>query len=191
MFTKQDLDKLNPFASMRKINRSQGAVVLAVSKLEDELLGSRHPDRTYDFDVYLPTYGVNLQRPYVWTPEQQEELIMSKLLEKTIPPVVIISHEYKLYQVIDGKQRLLTFKKFFMNEFPIHINGEEVYWKDFDGDMKYHMNCRNPILTELYYSYDEQPITDEEKIIIFNHYNFTGTPQEVAHKELLQSLIRH
>ena len=41
------------------------------NRLDNELsyvLEERDPKRhrTYDFDIYLPTFGINLQRPYVW-----------------------------------------------------------------------------------------------------------------------------
>lgn len=32
--------------------------------------------------------------------------------------------------------------------------------------------------------YDD-PVTDDEMIIIFNFYNFTGTPQEESHRNKL------
>jgi len=34
---------------------------------------------TLDFDVYLPSIGKNLQRPFVWTLEQKQALILSVL----------------------------------------------------------------------------------------------------------------
>ena len=37
-------------------------------------------DYKYDFDIYLPKYGVNLQRPYVWEHCQQQEYILSIII---------------------------------------------------------------------------------------------------------------
>ena len=34
---------------------------------------------TYDFDVYLPTMKMNLQRPLVWTDEQKQAFIIAVL----------------------------------------------------------------------------------------------------------------
>ena len=41
-----------------------------------------------------------------------------------------------------------------------------------------------------YYSYPDNRITDDEKIQIFNFYNFTGTPQAEEHKIKLQGLLK-
>ncbi len=38
----------------------------------------------FDFEVYLPTKGTNLQRELVWTLEQKKELIKSIILEREI-----------------------------------------------------------------------------------------------------------
>ena len=49
-------------------------------------------DYRYDFDVYLPKYGVNLQRPYVWEHYQQQEFILSLIQEKPIDSIIIVQH---------------------------------------------------------------------------------------------------
>jgi uncharacterized protein with ParB-like and HNH nuclease domain len=153
----------------------------------------------YDFDVYLEKYGINLQRPYVWEHHQQNEFILSILLEKPLEQVIIVQHNSDksrsntINYVIDGKQRLLTIKKFVNNEFPIYIKGEEVYWKDFDKEAKMFFRSRaNGMTATVYYSYDETDylVTDDMKIILFNYYNFAGTPQTEEHKNKLQSLIK-
>ena len=159
-------------------------------------------DYTYDFDVYLPKYGINLQRPYVWKHYQQNEFILSILLEKPIQPFIAIQYikdttnrnENTIVYVIDGKQRLLTIKKFIHNKFPIIVNGKELYFKDFDDDLKrYFKNRVNYLTADVYYSdgdeNDELYINDDMKIILFNFYNFSGTPQTEKHKNKLQSLL--
>lgn len=154
-------------------------------------------DYRYDFDVYLPTYGVNLQRPYVWELCQQREFILSILQEKPIDEMVIISHNSDskrretTHYVIDGKQRLLTVKKFANNEFSIIVGEKEYYFKDFDDDLKLYFTSRvNGFVATVYYSYDDNPITDDMKIILFNYYNFSGTPQTEEHKNMLKNLIK-
>ena len=155
-------------------------------------------DYRYDFDVYLPTYGVNLQRPYVWELCQQREFILSILQEKPIDEMVIISHNADskrretTHYVIDGKQRLLTVKKFANNEFSIIVGEKEYYFKDFDDDLKLYFTSRvNGFVATVYYSYDDNPITDDMKIILFNYYNFSGTPQTEEHKNMLKNLIKN
>jgi hypothetical protein len=155
-------------------------------------------DKVYDFDVYMPTYGIYLQRPYVWELVQQREFIMSILLEKPIDSLVIVQDlkDYKnrgdeVNLVIDGKQRLMTIQKFVHNEFSIIINGRELYWKDFDKESRMYFKSRaNMLSANVYYSYPDCKVTDEMLIILFNYYNFAGTPQTENHKEKLQSLLK-
>ena len=168
-------------------------------RLFDALNEPTERDLKYDFDVFLPKYGINLQRPYVWEYYQQNEFILSILLEKPIDSFIAIHHfkdslnrEDCTVFVIDGKQRLLTIQKFIHNEFPIVVNGEKVYFKDFDDELKRFFKSRVNFLTgDVYYSYEnsDAEITDDMKIVLFNFYNFAGTPQTEEHKNKLQSLI--
>ena len=156
----------------------------------------------YDFDIYLPTYGINLQRPYVWERYQQVEFIMSILLEKPLEPVVVVEHtdgkndldrKNTVKQIIDGKQRLLTIQKFLHNEFPIRVGGKEAFWNDFDSELKFFFQSRvnYGITATVYYSYEKAEVTDDMKIILFNYYNFSGTPQTEEHKNKLQALLNN
>ena len=154
-------------------------------------------DYKYDFDVFLPKYGINLQRPYVWEHYQQNEFILSILLEKPIESFVVIQyHEGEdrgdvTNYVIDGKQRLMTIQKFGKNEFPIIVDGKEYYFKDFDKDLQRFFESRVNYLTAVvYYTYEDIPASDELKIKLFNFYNFAGTPQTDEHKKKLQSLLK-
>ena len=159
----------------------------------------------YDFDIFLKDYGVNLQRPYVWNLIQQQEFILSILLEKPIPPVVAVEignndfalgNGLKTMLVIDGKQRLMTIKRFLNNEFAVIIDGHPVYLNDFDYDAHLFFIRRISCLTaNVYYAGDnpEEPwyISDDMKIILFNFYNFAGTQQEESHKEMLQNFLKN
>ena len=154
-------------------------------------------DYKYDFDVFLPKYGINLQRPYVWEHYQQNEFILSILLEKPIESFAVIQyHEGEdrgnvTNYVIDGKQRLMTIQKFGKNEFPIIVDGKEYYFKDFDKDLQRFFESRVNYLTAVvYYTYEDIPASDELKIKLFNFYNFAGTPQTDEHKKKLQSLLK-
>jgi len=168
-------------------------------RLFDALNEPTERDLKYDFDVFLPKYGINLQRPYVWEYYQQNEFILSILLEKPIESFIAIHHfkdslnrEDCTVFVIDGKQRLLTIQKFIHNEFPIVVSGKNVYFKDFDDELKRFFESRVNFLTgDVYYSYEnsDAEITDDMKIVLFNFYNFAGTPQTEEHKNKLQSLI--
>ena len=116
----------------------------------------------------------------------------------TLAPVVVIAHSVtnepfgeQIYYVIDRKQRLITVHKFLNNEFPVEIGSKKYFYKDFDGTLKTYFN-RNLDRMEaiFYYSYPDNPITDDEKIAIFNFYNFTETPQAEEHKIKLQNLLK-
>ena len=158
----------------------------------------------YDFDIFLKDYGVNLQRPYVWNLIQQQEFILSILLEKPIPPVVAVEignndfalgKEWRTMLVIDGKQRLMTIKRFLNNEFAVIIDGHPAYLNDFDRDTHLFFIRRISCLTaNVYYASNnpEEPwyISDDMKIILFNFYNFAGTQQEESHKEMLQNFLK-
>lgn len=191
MISLQEIQATNSIKSLRNIHRSNGYISFGINLYK--LFVTNLYDIKMDFDVQMPKYQMNLQRPYVWTIEQQRELILSMLYERSIPPVVIINHENKdgsrTYQVIDGKQRLMTIKRFMENEFPIILNGFEVYYSDLEHDAARKIFSAN-ILMECWYSYYDEPITDEEKIIIFNFYNFAGTPQEISHKQKLLNIIK-
>lgn len=158
---------------------------------------NRPRNRVYDFDVYLEKYKINLQRGYVWEHCQQNEFIFSILFEKPLEPVVVIQHIFdektfsSITYVIDGKQRLMTIQKFIRNEFPIIIDGKDVYYKDFDEELQRFFDSRvNYMTAVVYYSYPDIPITDDMKIWLFNFYNFSGTPQTEEHKNKLQSLLK-
>ena len=186
--------------SLRKDLARQKSPVMFYYRLGNALTNFPMGDKDihFDTDIYLEKYKMNLQRPYVWTYPQQNAFIQSILYEKIISPVVIISHSVTneqfgehIYYVIDGKQRLTTVHKFLNNEFPVEIGFEKYYYKDFDDKLKTYFN-RNLDMMEaiFYYCYPDNPITDDEKIQIFNFYNFTGTQQAEEHKIKLQSLLK-
>lgn len=163
--------------------------------LESDTLS--HRGKTYDMDVYLEKYKMNLQRPYVWTYPQQNAFIQSILYDKAVTPFVVIQHSIsdifgdQIIYVIDGKQRLTTVSKFMHNEFPVEIGDKKYYYKDFDEDLKIYFNRNLDRFDAIvYYSYPTNPVTDDEKIQIFNFYNFTGTPQAEEHKIKLQNLLK-
>lgn len=199
MVTLENVRELNDLHNLPKdihVNKN----VLLDYRLTDALksTGKNPRNRNYDFDVFLPKYGINLQRPYVWEHYQQSEFIFSILFEKPLEPVVIVQHTFNydvrsesVNYVIDGKQRLMTIQKFLRNEFSININGQDCYFKDFDDKLQWFFESRANSMTALvYYSYPDVPVTDDMKIYLFNFYNFSGTPQTEEHKNKLQSLIK-
>lgn len=115
MLTVEDLKKCNNIHKIPKsVHVNKG--ICFDHRLLEALDAPTDMDYTYDFDVYLPTYGINLQRNYVWESWQQNEFILSILLEKPLESVILIHHSENgtldrnstIYYVIDGKQRLMT-----------------------------------------------------------------------------------
>ena len=199
MVSIDEIRKLNDLHNLPKsihVNKD----ILLDYRLIDALRSTEQDprNRVYDFDVYLEKYGINLQRGYVWEHCQQNEFIFSILFEKPLEPVVVIQHIFdfdkrdnSVTYVIDGKQRLMTIQKFVRNEFPIIIDGQDVYYKDFDKELQRFFDSRvNYMTAVVYYSYPDIPITDDMKIWLFNFYNFSGTPQTEEHKNKLQSLLK-
>src|SRR6478735_323809 len=66
---------------------------------------------TIDFDVYLPSKKMNLQRDFVWTLEQKQSLILSFFKGIKIPKLSIIQYQddsnsnniVTILKIIDGK----------------------------------------------------------------------------------------
>ncbi len=144
-----------------------------------------------DFDVWLPSKGMNLQRDYVWTVEQKRELMWSVLMNRYIPRMAmvnIISDMIDLdgtYQVIDGKQRLSAMIDFIKGKYDLIIDEKSYYFKDLPKD--YQRVIEGYMFP--YYIVNEDygnQITDDDKIAWFRYINFAGTPQDAEH---LKSLL--
>lgn len=199
MITINDINKINSIYDIPKSIHVNKDVLLDHRLFNALVKPESEKDYIYDFDVYLPSYDINLQREYVWEHCQQNEFILSILLDKPIEHVVVVQNDiYErsergtyVIQVIDGKQRLITIQKFGRNEFPVNIGGNEVYFKDFDEELKWKFIRNVSFITAIvYYSWEKTPVTDDMKIKLFNYYNFAGTPQTEEHKDKLQKLLK-
>lgn len=145
-----------------------------------------------DWNVYLPTKCINLQRDFVWSLEQKRELINSILIGRHIPHLAIINIVDRrcgtkdILQIIDGKQRLSSMIDFYENKFTIELENKEYFFNDLPNDYQLaisHYHFRYYVVNEPY----ETQITDEQKINWFKFINFAGTPQEKSHLELLNN----
>lgn len=144
----------------------------------------------FDFDVWLETKQINLQRPYIWNLKQQQSLVESVLLGRPIPPIQLLNiwdNDVKGYtwQVIDGKQRLLTWFKFLNNEFPCVIEGNEYLFNELPSEFQNYFQRYVFVgfgVNEVW----GQSMSDEEKIQWFTMTNFGGTPQDDEHLKNLQ-----
>lgn len=200
IFTIKDIESLRNTISDIKVPRNED--IVADAFMDSNLLASTLEDAKtaiYDFDVFLPSIGINLQRPYVWTTTQQSEFLISIMQDKPMERVIFIEYTpeeeerkvigKRIIQVIDGKQRLTTIKKFLQNEIYIWFNDTKVYYKNFDINAKmYFLSRIRRIRTVSYYTFKDNDLTDIQKIRLFNFYNFSGTPQTREHKEHLLAL---
>ena len=151
----------------------------------------------WDFDVYLPSRGFNLQRPKCWTLGQKQELVMSVFYDRPIPGISLVrsykstpgfgvKHETTM-EVIDGKQRISALLDFWDNLFPVRI-GLDLFFR-----FQLHESLQRAIHD---FSFSAQVIsstngsfTDDDKIEWFYRLNFAGTEQDKMHLERLQSRI--
>ena len=155
----------------------------------------------FDFDVYLPSKGKNLQREFCWTVEQKAELILSILKGIKIANLYVIQKKIysvkngtpeTIYQIIDGKQRLSTIIDFVQGKFPIEFNNEEYYFNDLSVPAQNEIEYGVPnvwIAYEYIYSDNEDNviISDDDKIAWFEMINFAGTSQDKEHLNNLKS----
>lgn len=154
----------------------------------------RYPELAkWDFEVFLPTKGMNLQRDLVWTLEQKQSLIITILRGQKINPIVVIQNDHpsdghKRYnwQVIDGKQRLTTIFAYLNDEFSIVVDGEQYKYSQLPIDCKKQIDGYY-LTVDVHYSYQDEPISDETKIDLFEEINWLGTPQEISHMNKLKS----
>lgn len=142
-------------------------------------------DQTIDWDVYLPSKDMNLQRAFVWTIDQKREIIWSILMKRHIPRMAIICTANDVYEIIDGKQRLSAMIGFYDDEFTLKIDGEEYYFKDLPIDYQ-------RVIGNYYFAYyviheisEQYTISDQDKIDWFKFINFAGTPQDAEHFKAL------
>jgi len=142
-----------------------------------------------DFDVYLPSKKMNLQRPLVWTLQQKQELIYSILKEIYIPPITAVQHteddnkKIRILKIIDGKQRLTTVIAFYRGEFSIEHDGKQYHFDDLANQAK--RLVENCFRFDVGYSYYDNPVTDEQLVSWFQMINFAGTPQDKEHMDKL------
>ncbi len=139
-----------------------------------------------DFDVFLPGKGKKLQRDFVWTLLQKQELILSMLKGIEIPAMAVIQFKpekntnVRIYQIIDGKQRLSTMLSFVQGEFAIEYNGVEYFYKDLDSWAQAAVG-QHWIKADVGYEYYDRLISEDNKIKWFELINFAGTPQDIEH----------
>lgn len=112
---------------------------------------------------------------------------MSIFMNRYIPPIHLIgiSHKNKLsekykYQIIDGKQKLISILEFLNNEIQIIIENELYYLKELPKDYQDYFKNYN-IKAQIVYEDYNNPIDDITKIKWFEKVNFFNKPQDILH----------
>lgn len=150
-----------------------------------DLLERGHYD--LDFDVYLPSIKMNLQRPFCWTLQQKQELIISLLKGLNISLMTFIHYEHKVFKIIDGKQRLSAWMWFCQGKFPIVIDRVRYYYDDLDDSAQGELMFSQWVKADVAYEYHDKLISDELKIAWFEMINFSGTAQDIKHLNKLKN----
>ena len=141
-------------------------------------------DGKIDFEVFLPSLNINLQRPLVWSLLQKQELIWSILMKRHIPRMAMFFDTKDTYQVIDGKQRLSAMLDFYDNKFKLNTSKGLLLFSELPKDYQ-------TVIGGYFFSYyvvNEDygnKITDSEKVEWFKFINFAGTPQDKKHMDKL------
>lgn len=144
-------------------------------------------EQSFDFDVYLPSKGLNLQRPFCWSLFQNQQLILSLLKGINIPLMAFVHYEHKVFKVIDGKQRLNAWITFCKGNFPIIWNEQEYFFKDLDSYAQDELLWRTWVKADVAYEYANEMISDDNKIAWFELINFSGTTQDEEHLNKLKN----
>jgi len=93
-------------------------------------------DKSIVFDPYY-------QRNYVWNEEKASYFIESIIIGTEIPPIVIFEENEEHLEIIDGRQRFETIKRFLNNQFKLRKSGlniiksyKDYYFKDLSPDVQ-------------------------------------------------------
>lgn len=146
---------------------------------------------TVDESLEKTNYAPSYQRNYVWDDEKATYFIESIFLGTEVPPIIFFKSEDKEgvnnYEVIDGRQRYETIKRFRNNELKLKKSGLQRL-----GDLNEFVGCTFSSLKEEYqnlfkdtcirtivYSFIGEYKPEEEETVkreIFQRYNSGITP---------------
>jgi uncharacterized protein with ParB-like and HNH nuclease domain len=121
----------------------------------------------HEYDVLNKiNYNSSYTRKYIWNKEQQKLFIDSIIKKFPIPSFTFKQNNnntgFISFDIVDGKQRLLTLKTYINNEFTISINNTEYHFKDLNNTEELR-NIKKNFWQYTFHS--ECIITDSEKYI--------------------------
>lgn len=153
-------------------------------------LGLQKDVDVYDYKVWLPDYGIYLQRAYgEWNEQMKSEWIKSILDDDvSIPKVttnLIWTSKGKLLQVIDGQHRLQAIHEFVTGQFKVDYNGEQFSFIDI---VKFFVSRLGRLQFDMYDC--DGKMTDEMKIHLYLRTNFGGAAQSIEKKNQLENALK-
>lgn len=165
-----------------------------VAEDEDIFFTFQNRDVNSLLNQYFDKYGMDLEPEYqrgnVWNADQQVSLIDSIFHNVDIGKFAVIKRPWgpdgnkpltpKLYEMLDGKQRLTALIEYYLGRFS--YKGK--YYNDLHPFDKNHFK---------YYSIsyaETEELTDAQKYRYFLKLNTTGTPVDPAHMEKVAGMLK-
>ena len=158
-------------------------------------IGFPHERDSYDLDMFLSDYQMNLQRPLVWSEENKKDYIIYLLITRQPIGAYLIKYSEKkkgvkydkdVYGVLDGKQRINAVLEFLEKKFTINMDGVEM---DID-DLRQIQN--NPFFFAFSFNVGhDYMLTDKTLIQMFLILNTKGVPQQTEHIQNLENNINY
>jgi hypothetical protein len=132
------------------------------------------------FDVTLSD-GTILREESVWTLLQKQELIISILCNRDIPPLSIVKQGNSMIRVIDGKQRLMSIISFILGNFDLEIEGEQINYRNMHESLKSTLNSFT-ITANIIHENSISLLTDDELISWLNEIRSWEHKQSLLNK---------
>lgn len=181
------------FEFVRLTSRESGISDVVVTNQREALIGKlRFTEITSTIRSFFDMYADNelsfnpwYQRGLVWSNEQKELFIKALLkgVVRLTPTYVFngFSSDTKLYEVLDGKQRLTTLLEFVRNEFTV----DGIYYKDwgYEDVRAFH---KLPLVYTLVDGFDDKGLTLALKVELFLQLNSYGEAVDKAHLEMIK-----
>jgi hypothetical protein len=144
-------------------------------------------------NMYFNKHGIDFEPEYqrgnVWSLEKKVELIDSIFKNVDIGKFAVISRPWgpdgnkpltpKLWEMLDGKQRLTAIIDFFTNQFS--YKGK--YYDDLSPHDRYHFKHYSAAIAET------ENLTKAQKYRYFLKLNTTGTPQDPEHMKKVTDML--
>ena len=181
------------FEFIRVIPRELGLSGVVRSNQDDALIDRLHfTEITSTIHRFFEMYADNelsfnpcYQRGLVWSKEQKELFIkaLMKGITRLTPTYVFngYSSNTKLYEVLDGKQRLNTLLEFVRSEFAV----DGVYYKDwgYEDVRAFH---RLPLVYTSIDGFEDGDLTLALRVELFLQLNSYGEAVDRAHLEMIK-----